>query len=128
MVRDVARSAHFIWITVVLTLLLLGSNAYWLFVTLDTAVTLSYRDSELAQHDAALSQAQKLLPAAFGAESKDAFVVAAQRLLGGEGYEKDGCFWLGGLGFQFDEEAKLVHVARGWSYGEPDPCFPSPAS
>ena len=114
-------------IAVILGTLLIASNAFWLYVSFDNAVTLSYATQQLSEFDKSLEQAQMLLPVAFTATDKDSFVAKAQELQNEEGYEKDGCLWIGWLGFQFDESSNLVHVSRIWSFGDPDPCYPDNA-
>ncbi len=114
----------FNWVTVVLVALLVTSNAYWLYASIDTAITLSYRDDHIRQLDAALTQAQQLLPVAYAAEDKTSFIVATQALLDDQSFEKDGCIWIGQLGFKFDDAESLEHVSRTWNSGAPDPCFP----
>ena len=38
------------WVTVLLGLLLIGSNAWWLYVTIDQAITQSYREQVLYEY------------------------------------------------------------------------------
>lgn len=115
---------YFNWLTIVLVLSLIISNAYWLFSSIDTAVTLSYRDQYIEDLDSSLTHAQKLLPIAFASSDRDSFLSAAARLLAEDGYDKDGCTWIGRLGFRFDDAGALAHVSRTWNFGTPDPCFP----
>ena len=115
---------YFNWVTLVLVALLVISNAYWLYNSFDTAVTLSYRDDHIQQVDAALTQAQQLLPVAYAAKDKATFVVAVQELLNEESFAKDGCIWIGRLGFKFDDAESLQHVSRTWNSDAPDPCYP----
>ena len=114
-------------VTLILGLLLVASNAFWLYasyVSFNNVVTLSYMTQQLHEYDASLQQAQSLLPVAFTATDKDSFVSKAQELSGDEGFEKGGCVWIDWLGFQFDRSSNLVHVSRTWNSGEPDPCYP----
>lgn len=39
-------------------------------------------------------------------------------------YDKDGCTWVGWLGFKFNLSGKLVFVSPSWSSSEKDPCYP----
>ena len=113
----------FNWPTLVLVVLLVVSNAFWLYNSIDTAITLSYRDQQVHELDASLTQAQQLLPVAFGSPGKESFVAAAMQILEQDSFDKDGCIWIGGLGFKFNENETLEHVSRSWSDGASDPCY-----
>ena len=115
---------NFNGVTLVFVALLVISNAYWLYNSFDSAITRSYRDDQLQQLDAALTQAQQVLPIAYASEGRATFVAAAQEVLDEESFEKDGCIWIGRLGFKFDEAETLQHVSRTWNFGAPDPCYP----
>ena len=131
-----------------LATLLVASNVWWLYASINAAVTQTYSHVERETADLALKQALTLLPVAFTAQDKDSFLAAAEQRLRtggpeaggyafGEGgridlgrvfakpYEKDGCVWIGTLGFLFDEDGALEHVSRHLNTGEADPCFPS---
>lgn len=111
-------------LTVILGVLLITSNAYWIYAGIDDAVTRSYMTQQLHEYDAALKQVQTMLPIAFEATDKDSFVANVQEVLDDESFEKDGCIWIGMLGLQFDGSSSLAHVSRTWSFGEADPCYP----
>ncbi len=142
------QSRFLLALTVVLATLLVASNLWWLYVSIDKAVTQSYSLVERRTADFALRQALTLLPVAFAARDEEGFLAATEQRLrtarpeaGGyalgedgrvdlgrvfaEPYEKNGCIWIGTLGFRFDQEGSLQHVSRGWNSGEVDPCFPS---
>ena len=110
-------------VTLILVALLVISNAYWLYTSIDTAITLSYRDQQTYELDASLAQAQQLLPIAFGSPDKESFLTAAKQLLEEDSFDKNGCIWIGWLGFRFDDAGALAHVSRTWNFGTPDPCF-----
>lgn len=143
-----SRSRFLLVLSLVLATLLVASNVWWLYVSIDAAVTQTYSHVERETADLALKQALTLLPVAFAAQDKEGFLAATeQRLrtagpeaggyaLGEDGrvdlgrvfakpYEKNGCVWIGTLGFRFDEEGTLQHASRNWNTGEADPCFPS---
>ena len=142
------QSRFLLALTLVLATLLVASNLWWLYVSIDTAVTQTYSHVERETADLALRQALTLLPVAFAARDKEGFLAATEQRLrtagpeaggyalgdetGEEGrfglgrpFEKNGCTWIGTLGFRFDEGGSLQHVSRGWNTGEVDPCFPS---
>jgi hypothetical protein len=111
-------------LTVALAILLVLSNVGWAYSMFDTSITMSYWDQQLDEYDRSLAQAQQLLPVAFMTTNRHEFLSIAESLAEEEGYEKDGCVWVGMLGFKFDEGDSLSHVARIWSFGSPDPCYP----
>ena len=111
-------------LTIALAILLVLSNVGWAYLLLDTSITMSYWHQQLDEYDRSLTQAQQLLPAAFTAANKQDFLAKAELLAETEHFEKDGCVWVGMLGFKFDRGGDLTHVARVWSFGSPDPCYP----
>lgn len=112
------------WVAAVLGVLLLLSNGWWLVQSIDAGITASYRDQQLYSYDSALREATNLLTAADVSLSRSELVKVAEEISESEAFEKDGCTWVGFLGFKFDDGDQLVHVARGWSFGEEDPCYP----
>ena len=144
MVVKVSRSGFLLVLTLVLSVLLVASNVWWLYVSIDAAVTETYSYVERETADFALRQSLTLLPVAFAAQDKEGFLAAAEQRLSTAGpeaggyaiageslghlfakpREKDGCVWLGKLGFLFDEKGTLQHVSRNLHSDGADPCFP----
>ena len=143
-----SRSKLLLALTLVLATLLVVSNLWWLSVSIDDALTQTYSNAERETADFALKQALTLLPVAFAAQDREGFLAATEQRLRtvgpevggyapgderseegrfglGRPFEKDGCVWLGTLGFRFDEDGALEHVSRRINTGEADPCFPS---
>ncbi len=112
------------WTALILGTLLVVSNGWWAYVTVDNAITASYRNDQLRWNQAALSDALALVPAVQPMASKSQVTALLQQSSEIEPFEKDGCVWFDNLGIKFDENARIVHVARRWSFGEDDPCFP----
>ena len=113
------------WTALILGLLLVVSNAWWLYVSVDDAITASYRDSELVLNQQALDDALRLMPLVDSDLGRAKFVAKAEELFEDESFEKDGCVWVGNLGLKFDEDDRLVHASPNWSFaGAEDPCFP----
>jgi len=112
------------WVAIVCAFLLIATNAYWLYVSIDAGITATYRDQQLWEYGEALRETRLLLPAAQPALTKPELVGKAESISGSEAYEKDGCVWVGSLGLQFDEDERLIHVSPTWNLGESDPCFP----
>ena len=50
------------WAALILGLLLVVSNAFWIYVTIDNAITASYRDNVLVWNQQALADSLKLIP------------------------------------------------------------------
>ena len=112
------------WTALILFILLVGSNAWWLYTTIDNAVTDSYRQHEQAFTYRALDNALRLIPMMKPAATRDQLIADAERLFHDDSFEKDGCTWIGSLGFKFDDEGQLTHVSPSWKFGNQDPCFP----
>ena len=110
---------------VILSILLLASNAFWLYQLIDSGVTLSYRDQQTYELEETRKQLMATLPVAAKKATKKEIVTAASKFTDQEAFEKDGCTWVGWLGFKFDENNKLKSVSPSWSYGKKDPCYPS---
>lgn len=109
----------------ILSMLLLLSNAFWLYRIVDAGVTLSYKNLRLSD----LEETRKQLTATFQEIAKEKkkvdIVQAASKFTDQEVFEKDGCTWVGWLGFIFDADDTLTSVSPTWSYGDNDPCFPA---
>jgi hypothetical protein len=107
---------HFVAYTL-LCILLLGTNAWWAYVTIDTAVTSSYRDAELHEARMAVRQSLELIPRiACASLSKDEFVKSAAISDDPSGtFEKDGHVWIGVLGFSFDGTGRVTGATTVWS-------------
>ncbi len=65
----------------------------------------------------------KMFPEVSHALSKQQLVAIAEKQSGEESYEKDGCTWVGWLGFKFNSNGELVFVSPSWSSSEKDPCY-----
>ena len=109
----------------ILSILLLASNAFWLLQAIDNGVTVSYRDQHIHQLEETRIQLMKMLPEASKSMAKDELVAVAKKYTNQEVFEKDGCTWVGWLGLKFDDSEKLISVSPSWSFGENDPCYPS---
>ena len=114
------------WVVVVLSVLLVGSNGYWLYTALDAGVTISYAQQRIYELEEATKELMALLPEVAKGADRGQIIAAASKLTDQEPFEKDGCTWVGRLGFRFDDNGRLVSVSPAWSYGEDDPCRPSP--
>ena len=109
---------------IVLSVLLLVTNMFWLYLTIDNGVTATYREQEFYEEQKTRVQLSKLLPEVSQALSKQQLVAIAEKQYGEESYDKDGCTWVGWLGFKFNLSGKLVFVSPSRSSSEKDPCYP----
>ena len=107
----------------ILLVLLLASNAFWLYQYMDIAVTLSYRDQEAHELEETRKQIMAALPEIAKNATKREIVEASGKFTDSEVYEKGGCTWVGMMGFKFDENEKLQSVSPVWTYGGGEPCF-----
>jgi len=113
------------WTALILGLLLVVSNTWWLYVTVDNVITASYRDNELVWNQQALADALELMPLLDAGLAKAELVAKAEVLFEDDSFEKDGCVWVGSLGLKFDKDDRLIHASQNWSFvGNEDPCFP----
>jgi hypothetical protein len=112
-------------VIVILSVLLLASNAFWLYQVIDSGVTLSYREQQTYELEETRKQLMATFPETAKKATKNEIVTAASKFTDQEIFEKNGCTWIGRLGFKFDENNKLKSVSPSWSYGNNDPCYPA---
>ena len=99
--------------TIVLSLALLLTNGFWIFVTIDNAITASYNDVSLESCCRGFRVSLAILrvvtkPAA----TRDAIMAAAQRAAPGyQPFEKDGFTWIGEVALKFGPGGHLVDVS-----------------
>ncbi|MCG8382859.1 MAG: hypothetical protein MJA28_11700 [Gammaproteobacteria bacterium] len=108
----------------ILVVFLLATNAFWLYQVVDTRVILSSRDQQTYELEETRKQLMATLPEVAKHAKKKEIIAAASKHTDQEAFEKDGCTWVGWIGFKFDESDKLKSVSPLWSYGEKDPCYP----
>ena len=108
----------------ILIALLLGSNAFWLYQAIDTGVTLTYRDQRAYELEETSKQLMIIPPRVAKNMIKEEILLVASDYTNQEVYEKDGCTWVGWLGFKFDNQKKLKSMSPLWSFGEKSACYP----
>jgi len=108
----------------ILGILLLSTNGWWLYRSIDFGITYTHQQQTLIDNQMALDQLRGILAAYRPALQQGALIDVAETVANETVVPKDGCVWIGRLGFMFDDDARLVHVSRAWNLGEPDPCFP----
>ena len=91
---------------------LLGSNAAWLYASLNAGVSYTYlEDSYRTARQTAL-QAVSLLPeVARPQATRESIIAAALRGQKGEPFDKEGYVWVGELGLQFDSSGALINAS-----------------
>lgn len=109
----------------ILSAILLISNVYWIYQVVDVGVTLSYRDQQIFELEETRKQLMVTLPEVAKHVTKEEIINAASKYTDQEIFEKEGCTWVGWLGFKFDKYNFLISVSPSWSYGEEDPCHPA---
>lgn len=110
---------------VILSVLLLASNVFWLYQVIDTGLTLSYRDQQTYELEETRKQLMATFPEIARNVTKKEVIAAASKYTDQEVFEKEDCIWVGWIGFKFDENNKLKSVSPSWSYGEKAPCYPA---
>ncbi|TLU61890.1 hypothetical protein FE810_13825 [Thalassotalea litorea] len=105
-----------------LTILLIFSNGYWLFASLDSGVTASYQSQELYEYKNTQEQLLKTFKEVASGKSKSDVVRIAEKYSETPAFDKDGCTWIGWLGFKFDEQGVFQDIDWTISYGDKSPC------
>ncbi len=107
----------------VLTLFLLITNSLWFAHTiLDQALWNEDIAQNLRQTDSMRKQLMLILPDVAKGKTKKDIIDIALKYSESNVFEKDGCTWIGSIGFNFDEKDQLVAVSQNWSFGSLDPC------
>ena len=98
------------YVIAALALVLVASNAYWLYSLLDSGVSYSYLHDSYRTARTTAVQALAVLPIAARVNSSPAEVVAAAARADGNAkpFEKEGYTWVGDLGLKFGLDGRLV--------------------
>jgi hypothetical protein len=98
-----------------LAVALVGTNAFWLYKTIDSAVSYSYLNDSYRAARSSAQQAFAVLPVAARPGSSQADVVAAAVRAGdvAEPFEKDGYTWVGDIGLKFGSDGPVVDAMPG---------------
>jgi hypothetical protein len=97
-------------IITILAFLLIGSNVFWLYHSIDSSVTASYRNGEFYELRSAEAQAVRMLEKVLNGKAKAEIQTLATPFTDLEPFEKDGCLWVGWYGFKFTSENKLSGI------------------
>jgi hypothetical protein len=97
---------------IVLLVLLIVSNAWWAYRTLDNGITQTYLNDSLQHSSRGFNQAIVILPLVARGAGRDEIILAAMQAskLDSPAFEKDGYVFVGELGLKFDDSGKFVGV------------------
>ena len=104
-----------ITIIIIVSILLILSNVFWMFQLLDSGISVTHRSQYIEQLESTNKQLKTLLPAMTEKLSKEEIISIADTFSEGDVFEKEGYIWLGDLGFKFNGD-KLISVVDGWSF------------
>jgi hypothetical protein len=79
----------------ILSILLLLSNMFWVYYVVDTGVTLSYKDQYIFELEQTRNQLSATLQGFIKDEKKEDIVKAAGKFTNQKIFDKDGCTWVG---------------------------------
>ena len=101
---------------IALSLLLIGSNAWWLYRSIDFGVSYTYLQDSHVSNEEALNQVIKVLPGLARQKYTREEIINGARLSSdkSEPFSKDGFIWVGRIGIRFDKNDKVVEVKKGW--------------
>ena len=103
-------------IIILLTVFLVGSNAWWVYRLMDAGVSYTYQGVSLEENQQALAQSLEIIKTLGSSDvSREKIVAAAQITWGAaEPFEKEGYLWVGRLGLRFNKDNQLVEVVKGF--------------
>ena len=106
--------------TVLVSILFVASNGWWLYSAIDTAVTQTFRDQMLFERTKTTNTLAAMLPSLAEGKSRDDIVATAEKAVGEKAFEKDGATWVGLVGLVFDDKGALTQVRPSWLSEEQD--------
>ncbi|WAC43766.1 hypothetical protein OU997_16145 [Pseudomonas sp. SL4(2022)] len=107
---------------ITLSLLLVGTNIFWLCTTIDSAVTRTYMNQELYELNGSKTQAVGMLKISLMGKTKDEVQSMAAKFTDLEPYEKEGCLWVGWYGFKFSESGLFIDIETGKAHTDRPVC------
>lgn len=95
-------------VSVILLIALIGSNAYWLYSSIDTGISYAHLSDTTVRCQKMLQVAVAVIPVAADPDSGTAEVInAAESASGGKSFDKNGLVWISGLGLGFDGAERI---------------------
>lgn len=101
----------------ILAAALIGTNAWWVYHTLDAGVLYTYQGVALEDNQEALQQALAVITASsIPGATKETIIAAAQGSLpASDIFEKEGYIWVGRIGLRFNETGQLLEATPAWN-------------
>ena len=102
------------WVALALGVLLVVTNAFWLFQAVDHGVSRAYREQACTESEEALEQALATLRRVRGHVGRKDILQAARASLPrlGEPFDKEGALHAGRLSFKLDTGGHLIEVEK----------------
>lgn len=102
------KSKH--WL-ILLTALLVISNAYWVVVMFDTGVTMTYREASSDLSEKTSQQAVRLANLnLIGMSAEEALTLIGKDVYDLEPFEKEGCLYAAEICLRLDEDRVIVSI------------------
>lgn len=99
---------------IVLLVALIGSNAFWLYQSVDAGISYSYMEASATECQRMLRVAVAVIPVIADPESSKADVInVAEEISGTDSFEKDGLVWVSGFGLGFNESDRVAIASDG---------------
>jgi len=99
---------------IALLLALVGSNAFWVYQSIDFGISYTYMEASATGCHRMLRVAVAVIPTIADPESgKLETVRAAEKAANADSFEKDGLVWIDGLGLGFNESGRVVKASDG---------------
>ena len=107
---------------IILCLLLVASNIFWLYSAIDSGVTRAYMGQQIYEADNSSDQAVGMLKKLLTGKTKSEVQALAQEFSDIESFEKEGCLWIGWYGFKFSDTDTLIDIEPKPGYSENSVC------
>ena len=99
---------------IVLLIALIGSNAYWVYQSIDIGISYSYVEADAVDCHKMLRVAVAVIPvAADPGSTKADIVLIANDASNADSFEKDGLVWFDGLGLGFNDAGRVAIASSG---------------
>jgi len=99
---------------IVLLLALVGSNAFWVYQSIDFGISYTYMEASATDCHKMLRVAVAVIPIVADPNSgKLETVKAAEKAADAKSFEKDGLVWIDGLGLGFNELGRVIKASDG---------------
>ena len=97
---------------ILLSILLIASNLYWVSIYPDTETTAMEHDSEVTVRDESMMYLLELLPKISNNIKKENIISISKKLRNNEFIKKNDCYWFMNIGFKFDEKNNLINTSH----------------